>query len=321
MILINESVNRIQNEVKKTVKGKDQVIAKVLMAILAGGNILLEDVPGVGKTTMAVSFAKAMGLDTKRIQFTPDTMPSDITGFSVYDRNTGKFSYRNGAIVTNLLLADEINRTSSRTQAALLEAMEEKKITIEGKTYNLPDPFIVLATQNPVGSAGTQMLPNSQLDRFMIRINMGYPDLESQIDILTDRHETNPLDSVEAVLDRDQLRELIASVTAVNMERDIYEYAAKLVEATRKHEMVTLGMSPRGALALCRIAKAHAFLEGRNYVTPVDVQKMFPDVCKHRLVLNSKARLNEYDAGNIVDEIIAEVEVPAVKEIKSVRDM
>lgn len=321
MILINESVNRIQNEVKKAVKGKDQVIAKVLMAILAGGNILLEDVPGVGKTTMAVSFAKAMGLDTKRIQFTPDTMPSDITGFSVYDRNTGKFSYRKGAIVTNLLLADEINRTSSRTQAALLEAMEEKKITIEGKTYNLPDPFIVLATQNPVGSAGTQMLPNSQLDRFMIRINMGYPDLESQIDILTDRHETNPLDSVEAVLDRDQLRELIASVTAVNMERDIYEYAAKLVEATRKHEMVTLGMSPRGALALCRIAKAHAFLEGRNYVTPVDVQKMFPDVCKHRLVLNSKARLNEYDAGNIVDEIIAEVEVPAVKEIKSVRDM
>lgn len=321
MILINESVNRIQNEVKKAVKGKDQVIAKVLMAILAGGNILLEDVPGVGKTTMAVSFAKAMGLDTKRIQFTPDTMPSDITGFSVYDRNKGKFSYRKGAIVTNLLLADEINRTSSRTQAALLEAMEEKKITIEGKTYNLPDPFIVLATQNPVGSAGTQMLPNSQLDRFMIRINMGYPDLESQIDILTDRHETNPLDSVEAVLDRDQLRELIASVTAVNMERDIYEYAAKLVEATRKHEMVTLGMSPRGALALCRIAKAHAFLEGRNYVTPVDVQKMFPDVCKHRLVLNSKARLNEYDAGNIVDEIIAEVEVPAVKEIKSVRDM
>lgn len=321
MILINESVNRIQNEVKKAVKGKDQVIAKVLMAILAGGNILLEDVPGVGKTTMAVSFAKAMGLDTKRIQFTPDTMPSDITGFSVYDRNTGKFSYRKGAIVTNLLLADEINRTSSRTQAALLEAMEEKKITIEGKTYNLPDPFIVLATQNPVGSAGTQMLPNSQVDRFMIRINMGYPDLESQIDILTDRHETNPLDSVEAVLDRDQLRELIASVTAVNMERDIYEYAAKLVEATRKHEMVTLGMSPRGALALCRIAKAHAFLEGRNYVTPVDVQKMFPDVCKHRLVLNSKARLNEYDAGNIVDEIIAEVEVPAVKEIKSVRDM
>lgn len=318
---MNNLINNITEEITKVIKGKDEVVGRILMAIMAQGNVLLEDVPGVGKTTMALAFAKTMGLDTKRIQFTPDTMPSDILGFSVYDKNTGKLAYKPGAIMTHLLLADEINRTSSKTQSALLEAMEEKKITVEGKTYKLPEPFIVIATQNPVGSAGTQMLPNSQLDRFMIKTSMGYPDLESQVDILCDRHNRNPLDSVTPAISKEQLIELIHEVGDVTMEREIYDYAARLAEGTRMHEMAELGISPRGTLALCRMAKAHAFVSGRNYVTPNDVQSVFKDVCAHRMVLSSKARLNEYNAEQLLDEVLHTVPMPSAKEIKSVKDM
>lgn len=318
---MNEYIEKIQREVGKVIKGKDEVIAKILMAMLARGNVLMEDVPGVGKTTMAMAFARTMGLDTKRIQFTPDTMPSDILGFSVYDKNTGKLTYKYGAVITNLLLADEINRTSSKTQSALLEAMEEKKITVDGKTYLLPDPFIVLATQNPVGSAGTVMLPNSQLDRFMIKINMGYPDLASTVEILTDRHLSDPLDRISPAITKDQLRALIDETGKVKMEREVYEYAARLAEATRKHEMSDLGVSPRGTLALCRMAKAHAFATGRDFVTPQDLQDVFGDVCGHRIILSSRARLNEYTVNQMLDEILHTVEAPAAKEIKTVKDM
>ncbi len=318
---MNELVSRIQEEVGKVIKGKDDVILKILMAILARGNVLMEDVPGVGKTTMAMAFARTMGLDTKRIQFTPDTMPSDILGFTVYDKNTGKLSYKQGAVITNLLLADEINRTSSKTQSALLEAMEEKKITVEGKTYNLPEPFIVLATQNPVGSAGTVMLPLSQLDRFMIKINMGYPDLKSQVDILCDRHNSDPLDSVVAAVTKEEVVNLIRETDNITMDREVYEYAARLAEGTRTHEMADYGISPRGTLALCRMAKAHAFAAGKEYVTPFDVQDVFKDVCAHRMILSSRARLNEYTAEQVLDEILHTVEAPAAKEIKSVKDM
>ena len=318
---MKEVINTIQTEIKKVIKGKDDVIAKILMAILAEGNVLMEDVPGVGKTTMALAFAKTLGLRTKRVQFTPDTMPSDILGFTVYDKNTGKLSYKPGAVMTNLLLADEINRTSSKTQSALLEAMEEKKTTVEGKTYKLPSPFIVLATQNPVGSAGTQMLPNSQLDRFMIKTSMGYPDLESQVDILSDRSQSNPLDQIHAVVDKEQLMELIAETTKVKMEREVFDYGARLAEGTRTHEMATLGISPRGTLALCRMAKAHAYTDGRDYAAPADIQMVFRDVCSHRMLLSSKARLNEYTADQLLDEVLHSVEAPAVEEIKSVKDM
>lgn len=313
---MNQHIEKISNEVKGVIKGKDEVISKVMMAMLAKGNVLLEDVPGVGKTTMALAFARAMGLDTKRVQFTPDTLPSDIIGFSVYDKETGELSYKEGAIVTNLLLADEINRTSSKTQAALLEAMEEKKVTVDGVTRVLPDPFIVLATENPAGSAGTQMLPNSQLDRFMVKLSIGYPDVESQAEILADRHTKNPVDKVEQVVSDEELKEMIQKANEVYIAKSVYEYIAKLVQKTREHEMVSLGVSPRGALSLCQMAKAYAFVNSRDFVTPDDIRAVFADVCGHRLMLNSKARLNELSAENILADIIKDVEMPAAESFK-----
>lgn len=313
---MNQHIEKISNEVKGVIKGKDEVIAKVLMAMLAKGNVLLEDVPGVGKTTMALAFARAMGLDTKRVQFTPDTLPSDIIGFSVYDKETGELSYKEGAIVTNLLLADEINRTSSKTQAALLEAMEEKKVTVDGVTRVLPDPFIVLATENPAGSAGTQMLPNSQLDRFMVKLSIGYPDVESQAEILADRHTENPVDKVEQVVSDEELKEMIQKANEVYIAKSVYEYVAKLVQKTREHDMVSLGVSPRGALSLCQMAKAYAFVNSRDFVTPDDIRAVFADVCGHRLMLNSKARLNELSAENILADIIKDVEILAAESFK-----
>ena len=313
---MNQHIEKISNEVKGVIKGKDEVISKVMMAMLAKGNVLLEDVPGVGKTTMALAFARAMGLDTKRVQFTPDTLPSDIIGFSVYDKETGELSYKEGAIVTNLLLADEINRTSSKTQAALLEAMEEKKVTVDGVTRVLPDPFIVLATENTAGSAGTQMLPNSQLDRFMVKLSIGYPDVESQAEILADRHTENPVDKVEQVVSDEELKEMIQKANEVYIAKSVYEYIAKLVQKTREHEMVSLGVSPRGALSLCQMAKAYAFVNSRDFVTPDDIRAVFADVCGHRLMLNSKARLNELSAENILADIIKDVEMPAAESFK-----
>ena len=313
---MNQHIEKISNEVKGVIKGKDEVISKLMMAMLAKGNVLLEDVPGVGKTTMALAFARAMGLDTKRVQFTPDTLPSDIIGFSVYDKETRELSYKEGAIVTNLLLADEINRTSSKTQAALLEAMEEKKVTVDGVTRVLPDPFIVLATENPAGSAGTQMLPNSQLDRFMVKLSIGYPDVESQAEILADRHTENPVDNVEQVVSEEELKDMIKNANEVYIAKSVYEYIAKLVQKTREHEMVSLGVSPRGALSLCQMAKAYAFVNSRDFVTPDDIRAVFADVCGHRLMLNSKARLNELSAENILADIIKDVDIPATESFK-----
>ena len=218
--------------------------------------------------------------------------------------------------MTNLLLADEINRTSSKTQSALLEAMEEKNVTVDGVTHALPAPFIVLATQNPVGSAGTMMLPNSQLDRFLIRLSMGYPDLKSQTEILRERHHENPLDKVEAVTDIAGLLALIDEVTNVHFADSVYDYAARLVEKTRSNAFVTLGVSPRGALAVCRAAKANAYLAGRDYVIPDDVAEVFPFVCGHRLILNAKARLNEYTAEQLIESMIGEVKKPDVQEFR-----
>lgn len=307
-----EITEKIICEVKKVIVGKDEVVSKIWTAILAQGHVLLEDVPGVGKTTMALSFAKALGLDEKRVQFTPDTMPSDIIGFSVFDH--GKLVYQPGAVMTNLLLADEINRTSSKTQSALLEAMEEKRVTVDGETRPLPVPFVVLATQNPVGSAGTQNLPNSQLDRFIMKLQMGYPDLKSQIDILKDRGYGNPLDQVEPIMTKEELIDVIDKVGQTYMADSIYDYIARLAEATRNHPMIQLGISPRGALALCRVAKARAFVNKRDYVIPEDVAASAKDVFAHRLMLSSKARLNDRNAEMLVDEILASTEPPVLTE-------
>lgn len=310
---MNQKLELILQEIEKVVVGKNENVEKIMMAVLAGGHVLMEDVPGTGKTTTAMAFAKVLGMDTRRIQFTSDTMPSDILGYSVYEKSTGSFIFKPGAVMTNLLLADEINRTSSKTQSALLEAMEEMRVTVDGQTYPLPKPFVVLATQNPVGSAGTQMLPSAQMDRFMIKISMGYPDFESQISILRDRHRENPLDRIVPVVDIYQLQNLIRETNEVEVQDSVYEYVTRLTQATREHPMIQLGVSPRGALAVCRMAKAYAYLHGRDFVIPEDVAAVFPDVCSHRLVLSTKARMMEEKAENLIQSILASVRMPVLK--------
>ena len=310
---MNPKLNEILQEIEKVVVGKTENVQKIMMAVLAGGHVLMEDVPGVGKTTTAMTFAKVLGLDTRRVQFTSDTVPSDIIGFSVYDKQANGFVFKPGAVMTNLLLADEINRTSSKTQSALLEAMEELHVTVDGQTYDLPKPFVVLATQNPVGSAGTQILPSSQLDRFMIKICMGYPDFASQVSILRDRHTQNPLDKIRKIIDMEDLQELIREAAAVEVKDSIYEYVTHLTQATREHPLVQLGISPRGALAVCRMAKAYAYLHGRDYMIPEDVAAVFPDVCAHRLVLSTKARMMEERPETVIRSILDSVNMPVIK--------
>ena len=310
---MNDHIQNILTEIESVIIGKNEAVEKILMAILAQGHVLMEDVPGVGKTTTALTFAKVLGLETRRVQFTSDTVPSDVIGYSVYDKKMDEFVYRPGAIMTNLLLADEINRTSSKTQSALLEAMEERRVTVDGKTYDLPTPFVVLATQNPTGSAGTTLLPSSQLDRFLIRLSMGYPDHASQIGILRDRHTETPLDRVQPAVTKDELLQLVQQTRAVEASDRIYDYVTTLAEATRQHPMVELGVSPRGALALCRMAKAHAMLRGRDYVVPEDVASVFPDVCAHRLILSAKARMMEEKAEAILSEILNATDMPVLK--------
>ena len=311
---MEEKAKQILEQVNQVIIGKEKIVEKVLMAILARGHILLDDVPGVGKTTLALSFSKVLGLDYKRIQFTSDSVPSDVVGFSVYDKNTGKLSYVPGAVMTNLLLADEINRTSSKTQSALLEVMEEGNVTVDGETRKLEKPFVVIATQNPVGSAGTQMLPNSQLDRFMVRLQMGYPDFKSQVNILKERDTSNPLDSLEKVVTKEELLKMQQEVKEVYIADEIYEYITRLTEQTRVESYVRLGVSPRGALALCNMVKSYAFVSGRDYVIPEDVIEVFPNVYAHRLILEPKARMDEVSAFDVIDKILKKVAIPTIEE-------
>ena len=303
-------VREICESVGKVIIGKNAVIRRVLMAFLSEGHILLEDVPGTGKTTLALTFARVLGLDSRRVQFNPDTLPSDIIGFSVYDHVSGQLVYQEGAVMTHLLLADEINRTSSKTQAALLEAMQERQVTVDGTAHPLPEPFLVIATQNPAGSVGTQLLPNAQLDRFLVRLSMGYPERKSQISIMKERHMQDPLDSCKAVVSSREFSDMSAAVRRIYVSDRIYEYIADLIEATRSHPMVELGVSPRGGLALCRMAKAAAYVNGRDYVTPEDVREVFSDVCSHRLLLSPQARLHEQDADSILSAILKTVSDP-----------
>ena len=301
---------KILEQVRSVIKGKDEVTKKVFASILAQGHVLLEDVPGVGKTTLALAFSAALGLDSRRVQFTPDTMPSDIIGYSMPDRAGGGMRYQAGAVMTNILLADEINRTSGKTQSALLEAMEEKQVTVDGTTHLLPNPFVVLATQNPIGSAGTQLLPQAQLDRFLMCLSIGYPDLESQVEILKERHHANPLDAVQPCTDAEGLLSLISAVENVYVADSMYVYITELAEHSRTDAEILLGISPRGALAVCKAAKATAFLGGRDYVTPEDVEEIFADVCAHRIVADSKARLNAHSTRSILERILRDTPKP-----------
>ena len=311
---IAQLADRLTAETAKIIYGKETQIRLIVMALLSQGHVLLEDLPGVGKTTLIKTLAAVSGCRSKRIQFVPDLLPADILGMNIYDRNRGEFRHLPGPVFTNLLLADEINRAVPRTQSALLEAMEELHVTVDGKTYELPQPFVVLATQNPVGSAGTQMLPPSQMDRFMIKISMGYPDFESQISILRDRHTENPLNRVTPVVDREQLQALIQEAAKAEIQDAVYEYVTRLTQASREHPMVQLGVSPRGALAVCRMAKAYAYLNGRDFVIPEDVAAVFPDVCCHRLVLTTKARMMEERPETVIAAILDSVKMPVIKQ-------
>ena len=310
--MIIEQSEHIICEVGKAFMGKDDIVRKVLMTIYAGGHILLEDCPGVGKTTLALAFSKVLGLRFKRIQFTTDTLPSDITGFTVFNQQTGEFEYREGAANCQLLLADEINRTSPKTQSALLEVMEERSVTVDGQTHQLDAPFLCIATQNPAGAAGTQPLPDSQLDRFMVRLPIGYPSREDQIHIVQAQRLQNPLDDLSPVADATSLIEVQQYLGTVHASDSVLGYVVDLCQATRELPLVELGVSPRGVGALVRMSRAHALLEQRDYVVPEDVRAVFSDVCAHRLVLRPQARVEGVTSQDLLTEVLRQIPPPAV---------
>ena len=311
-----KSAQALIAEVEKVVIGKHNEIVLLVTAMLSGGHVLIEDVPGTGKTTVAAALSKAAGLDFNRAQFTPDVMASDITGFNVYNRQKEEFEFKEGLVMTNILLADEINRASPKTQSALLEAMEEAKVTVDGTIYRVPDPFMVIATQNPTGYVGTYPLPEAQLDRFAIRLSMGYPTEEEEINILTDRRGVNPLEKVNAVTDVETIRGIRAAVQEVALEPEICKYIVRLIHATRKSPKLALGASPRASLLLMRLSQAYAFLRGRDYVLPEDIAFVFAPGIAHRIVLSQEARLNRETQTDILSEILRSVEAP----MKSARE-
>lgn len=310
--IYTQQISDIVSEVKKAVIGKDAIIVKTLLAILCKGHILIEDIPGVGKTTLALAFSKALSLEHNRMQFTPDVLPSDITGFSVYNKVHNTFDFKKGVAFCNLFLADEINRTSSKTQSALLELMEEKSITVDGNTYKLPEPYTVIATQNPIGSAGTHNLPDSQLDRFMIKLSMGYPDFDGEVAILKAKFNSAPLENVNAVANTRIIMELQDYISNIYIDDRIYEYIVQLSNATRNHPLIKLGISPRGTLALMQISKGIAVAMGRDYVIPDDITYICNDVFAHRIMLNSKAKLSDVTAEQVIDDIIKNISLPRI---------
>lgn len=300
-------------EVKKSVIGKDDIICKIMMALLARGHVLIEDIPGVGKTTMALAFAKALGLDCSRVQFTPDVMPSDIVGFNMFNREKNRFEYKPGAANCNIFLADEINRTSPKTQSALLQVMEEGKVSVDGVTMNLPDPFMVIATQNPFGSVGTQKLPESQLDRFMIRITMGYPSIEDEVSIMKGKAQTAPGSiASEKVIEAEDFIAIRELVDEIYVDDSVYEYVAKLADKSRRNPDILQGMSPRGSVAVINMSKAEAFLRGREYVLPSDVKFVLNDTMAHRIILNKSLKRGHATEQSVIDEILRSVEIPKI---------
>lgn len=300
----------LASEVEKVVVGKHSEVVLLITALLAGGHVLIEDVPGVGKTTLAAALARAAGLQFRRAQFTPDVMASDITGFNIYNRRTERFEFREGLVMTNILLADEINRASPKTQSSLLEAMEEARVTVDGVTYDVPDPFMVIATQNPAGFVGTYPLPEAQIDRFSLKISMGYPTLEEEIAIIDSRRTENPIDSVKPVTSVKAVQTLRTIVSNVHIDPEVSKYIVLLVSATRRHEKLALGASPRASLALMRISQAYAFMHRRAYVLPEDVAAVFRSTIAHRLMLKQEAKLERLTADDILVEILRRTDAP-----------
>ncbi len=305
-------VQEIVSQVRKVVVGKDTVIASILMAMLAQGHVLLEDVPGVGKTTMALAFSRAMDLSYKRMQFTPDVMPSDITGYTTLQNGGAAGVYVPGAAMCNLFLADEINRASSKTQSALLEVMEENSITVDGITHAVPQPYLVIATQNPAGSSGTQPLPESQLDRFMVRLSMGYPDRRSEVEMLRRHQNAVSLDSVNRVISPNDLAMMQHEVDSIYVSDVLFAYMTELASWTRAQSAIRFGVSPRGTIALLRMSKASAYLSGRDYLIPQDVQTVFENVCAHRILLSPRALVSGITEQQLIKRALSQVQAPVV---------
>lgn len=310
---INRVADQILEQVNKVILGKEREVREVLLTFLANGHVLIEDIPGVGKTSLAVAFSKALGLDCKRVQFTPDVMPSDLTGFSIYRREEEKFVYQKGSVFCNLLLADEINRTSPKTQSALLEVMEERKVSVEGVTREVPVPFLVIATQNPFGSAGTQSLPIAQMDRFMISITLGYPDFESELAMAKEISDKERMDQVQTVSDGTAFLKMQREIHDVFMKEEVYRYLLELVTATRNHPYLERGASPRATISLVKMAKAESWLSGRDYCTPNDVAKQFPYVVSHRIVPDLTTEMEHISRQQIVKEILETVKKPPLE--------
>jgi MoxR-like ATPase len=307
---VNEFAHRILGQVRKVVSGKDPALLWVLATILAGGHILLEDIPGVGKTTMAVSFSKVLGLSYNRVQFTPDVLPSDVTGYSVPDPATCTMKYQPGAVLCNLFLADELNRATSRTQSALLEAMEEGQVTVDGVSHPLPRPFIVIATQNPTGAAGTQMLPDSQMDRFTIRMSLGYPDADSEVAMVMRRQDGNPMEKLQSLMAAEDLAVLQEEVASTFVHESVVRYIVALITATRENEYLLRGASPRATLSVTAMAKAVARLRDRDYVTPRDVQEVFLRTIGHRVLLSGLAENEGITVETVLEKILQEIPAP-----------
>ncbi len=303
----------IKENIKKVVVGKDEVIDMLLVSLICSGHIIIEDLPGLGKTTMASALAASLGCDFQRIQFTPDVLPSDITGFNVYDINTGKKSFHKGSVHSQIVLADEINRASPKTQSALLEAMQERQVTVDGVTYQLPKPFMILATENPVDTAGTYPLPEAQLDRFLMKIKMGYPSFDSEIDIVRKNRSSIKETKLEAVATAEEIIKIQEALELVYITDEVMKYIVEITTATRDYETVATGVSPRGSIALAQAASGLAILEGRNYVVPDDVKRLAPYVLAHRMIMKNRSGANGTTAEDAINDILSTVKVPKVK--------
>ncbi|WP_404349125.1 MoxR family ATPase [Sutcliffiella horikoshii] len=303
-------VKRILDNIGNVMIGKEHVAELSIVALLAGGHVLLEDVPGVGKTLMVRSLAKSVGANFKRIQFTPDLLPSDVTGSSIYNPKELKFEFRPGPIMGNIVLADEINRTSPKTQAALLEGMEEGSVTVDGNTLSLGSPFFVMATQNPIEYEGTYPLPEAQLDRFLFKMNMGYPTPQEEVNILHTTEKKQPINELQSVITLEELQEMQKQVKEVHVDVTVKEYIVDLVNRTRTHQSVYLGASPRGSVALMKASQAYAFIHGRDYVVPDDIQYLAPYVLPHRIILKSEAKFEGMTAGQVVKKVIDRTPIP-----------